>query len=62
VVTVATKARGDAMGMHAQERFLDHVLGLGDTAEHPVGDRERDRPQLVEQSLAIGHAAAQSKR
>jgi hypothetical protein len=30
--------------MHAQQRFLDHVLGLGDTAEHPVGDRERDRP------------------
>src|SRR4029453_9414778 len=26
-------------------------------AEHPVGDRERDRPQLVEQSLTRGHAA-----
>jgi hypothetical protein len=44
--------------MHPQQRFLHHVLGLGDAAEHPVGDRERDRPQLVEQSLAIGHAAA----
>jgi hypothetical protein len=43
--------------MHSQQRFLHHVLGLGDAAEHPVGDRERDRPQLVEQSLAIGHAA-----
>jgi len=44
--------------MHAQQRLLHHVLGLGDAAEHPVGDREGDRPQLVEQSLAIGHAAA----
>ena len=44
--------------MDPQQRLLDHVLGLGDAAEHPVGDRERDRPQLVEQSLAIGHAAA----
>src|SRR5262249_32627965 len=44
--------------MHQQQRFLHQVLGLGDTAEHPVGDRERDRPQLVEQSLAIGHVTA----
>jgi hypothetical protein len=44
--------------MHPQQRFLHHVLGLGDAAKHSVGDRERDRPQLVEQSLAIGHAAA----
>src|SRR3712207_7968174 len=44
--------------VHPQQRFLHHVLGPGDAAEHPVGDRERDRPQLVEQSLAIGHAAA----
>jgi hypothetical protein len=44
--------------MHAQQRFLDHVLCLGDAAEHPVGDRERDRPQLLEQALAIAHAAA----
>src|SRR3712207_8908527 len=35
--------------VHPQQRFLHHVLGLGDAAEHPVGDRERDRPQLVEQ-------------
>src|SRR5215211_1317707 len=44
--------------MHPQQRFLRHVLGLGDAAEHPVGDRERDGPQLVKLSLAIGHAAA----
>jgi hypothetical protein len=44
--------------MHPQQRFLHHVLGLGDAAEHPVGDRERARPQLVKQSLPIGHAAA----
>src|SRR5512133_160241 len=43
--------------MHLQQRFLHHVLGLGDAAEHPVGDRERDRPQLLKQSLTIGHAA-----
>src|SRR5919198_2961652 len=48
--------------MHAQQRFLDHVLGLTHAAEHPVGDRERDRPQLVKQSLAIGHAAAKPCR
>jgi hypothetical protein len=29
--------------MHPQQRFLHHVLGLGHAAEHPVGDRERDR-------------------
>jgi len=44
--------------MHPQQRLLHHVLGFGDAAEHPVGDRERDRPQLVEQSLAIGHLAS----
>src|SRR5262245_48062602 len=43
--------------MHPQQRLLHHLLGLGDAAEHPVGDRERDRPQLVKQPLAIGHAA-----
>src|SRR5262249_242372 len=48
--------------MHPQQRFLNDVLGLGHAAEHPVGDRERDRPQLAEQSLAIGHAAANPSR
>jgi hypothetical protein len=43
--------------MHPQ-RFLDHVFGLGHAAEYPVGDRERGRPQLAKQSLAIGHDAA----
>jgi hypothetical protein len=41
--------------MDPQQRVLRHVLGFGDAAEHPVGDRERDRPQLVEQLLATGH-------
>src|SRR4029077_2086956 len=48
--------------MHPQQRLLDHVLGLGDAAEHAVGDRERDPPQLVEHALAIGHAAAKPRR
>src|SRR3712207_9056541 len=44
--------------VHPQQSFLHHVLRLGEAAEHPVGDREGGRPQLVEQSFAIGHAAA----
>src|SRR3712207_9413151 len=47
--------------MNAQQRFLHHVLGLGDAAEHPVGDRERDRPQLVEQPLTIGHRSEERR-
>jgi hypothetical protein len=43
--------------MHAQQRLLDHVLGLGDAAEHPVGDRERNRPQLIKQLLALAHGS-----
>src|SRR5215475_7686227 len=43
--------------MHPQQRFLHHVLGLGDAAEHPVGDGERDRPQLLEQLLPRAHVA-----
>src|SRR5215470_16271095 len=43
--------------MHPQQRFLHHVLGLGDAAEHPVGDGERDRPQLLEQLLPRAHFA-----
>src|SRR5262249_18127295 len=43
--------------MHPQQRFLHHVLGLGDATQHPVGDRERHRPQLVKQPLALAHAA-----
>jgi hypothetical protein len=48
--------------MEPQQRLLDHVLGLGDAAEHPIRDRERDGPQLVELSLALGHAAAKPCR
>src|SRR5215471_15432871 len=43
--------------MHAQQRLLHHVLGLGHAAEHPVCDRERDRPQLLEQLLPRTHVA-----
>jgi hypothetical protein len=32
--------------IHPQQRFLDHVLGVGDAAEHPVGDGERHRLQF----------------
>src|SRR5262249_12373843 len=42
---------------HPQQRLLHHVLGLGHAAEHPVGDRERDRPQLLQQLLPRTHAA-----
>src|SRR3954470_4090222 len=42
--------------MHPQERLLHHILGLGHAAEHAVGDRERDRPKLIQKSLTIGHA------
>ena len=45
--------------VEAEERLLDHVLGLGDAAEHPVGDRERRRAQLLEQLVVrVGHAAS----
>src|SRR5262245_61995861 len=44
--------------MHPQQCFLHYVFGLGHATEHPVGDRKGDRSQLVEKSLAIGHAAA----
>ena len=37
--------------MEAEQRLLDDVLGLRDAAQHPVGDRERDRPHLLEQLL-----------
>ena len=33
--------------VHAQERLLDHVLGLGDRAEHAVGDLEGERAQAI---------------
>ena len=34
--------------MHPKQRLLHDVLGLGDAAEHAVGDRERVRPQFVQ--------------
>ena len=33
--------------VEAQERFLHHVLGLVDAPEHPVRDREQQRPELL---------------
>ena len=33
--------------MQPQERLLHDVLGLADAAEHPVGDREQQRAQLL---------------
>ena len=32
--------------MDAEEGLLDDVLGLADAADHPVGDREHQRPEL----------------
>ena len=41
--------------MHAHERFLHHVLGLGHASQHPIRDRERDRAQFVQQLFVVGH-------
>ncbi len=35
----------------AEEGLLDDVLGLADAADHPVGDREQQRPQLFVRRL-----------
>src|SRR5690348_2118625 len=48
--------------MHPDQGLLRHVLGLRDAAQHPVGDRERERPQLVEELFALCHAAASPSR
>ena len=48
--------------MDAQQRFLHNVLRLRDAAEHAVGDRERNRPQLVKQPLTISHGATNPSR
>jgi hypothetical protein len=40
-----------------QPGFLNRVLGLGHAAEDPVGDREQQRPQLLE-LLAPGHVSS----
>jgi hypothetical protein len=42
--------------MQPQQRLLHHVLGLGDAAEHPVGDGEGRAPQVV--AAAPAHAAS----
>ena len=43
----------------AQPGLLHHVLGLGQAAEHPVGDRDQERPVRLERlhhCHLIGHA------
>ena len=47
-------------GLVAQPGLLDRVLCLGHAAEDPVGDREQERPQLLE-LLAPGHASSSLK-
>jgi transketolase len=44
-------------GLVAQPGLLDRVLCFGHAAEDPVGDREQQRPQLLE-LLAPGHASS----
>jgi hypothetical protein len=46
---------------HPQQRLLHHVLGLGDAAEHPVGERERGGAQLSEELLTGTHSAHPSR-
>ena len=36
----------------ANKGLLDDVLGLGDAAQHPVGDREQQRAQIL---VRLGH-------
>jgi hypothetical protein len=48
--------------VEAEEALLDDVLRLAHAAEHPVGDRERRRPQLLEQAaLTITQPSPRAK-
>ena len=47
-------------GLVAQPGLLDRVLGLAHAAQDPVGDREQQRPQLLE-LLGPGHASSSLK-
>src|SRR5215213_1589149 len=47
-------------GLVAQPGLLDRILGLAHTAQYPVGDREQQRPQLLE-LLGPGHASPSLK-
>src|SRR5918994_3513063 len=49
-----------ARPVEAEEPLLHHVLRLAHAAEHPVGDGERRRAELVE--LLLGHRSAESLR
>src|SRR5436309_6264138 len=64
VTAAARKALADLGlcrgGLVAQPGLLDRVLGLAHAAEDPVGDREQQRPQLLE-LLGPGHAASSLK-
>jgi hypothetical protein len=33
--------------VEAEQRLLDDVLRVRDASDHPVGDREEQRPELV---------------
>jgi hypothetical protein len=37
--------------MYSYQRLLNDVFGLGDTPKHPVTDRERPGPELLEQMV-----------
>ena len=39
--------------MQPQERLLDQVLGVADRADHAVGQREQQRPQVF---MCVCHA------
>jgi hypothetical protein len=41
----------------ANERILDHVLGVADGAEDAVGDAEQPRPQ----GRDVGHVATETR-
>ncbi len=47
-------------GLVAQPGLLERILGLAHTAQYPVGDREQQRPQLLE-LLGPGHASPSLK-
>jgi hypothetical protein len=41
--------------MPAKVGVLDHILGVGAGAEHPIGDPEQPAPLLLESGSAGGH-------
>jgi hypothetical protein len=41
--------RGQVLRFPAQPRIVQHILGIGGRAEHPVGQAEQTRTVLLEQ-------------